>query len=273
MAIGVEPVDPMSDRPAYQQIADGLRARIAAGALIPGQKLPSETELMRSFGASRPTVRNALDVLKNEGRVRARRGVGVFVPGGDTTPQTVRYVRRSDRFLRTHRAAGRSALQVEGEEQRLQFDQRVVALERVPARADVAQHLRLAPRTRVFARRRLLRVRPGDAVEAAFQPMELADSYYPLDVVDAVPVLREIDTGPGGAYARLEDHGYQLSDFHERVGFRMPTPHEVRRLRLRPGVPVIDIARVAYSGEQPVEYFVGVMAGNRCGLEYRIDIE
>lgn len=60
----------------YLDVADGLRARIAAGE---SGALPSEAELGREFGVSRVTVRRALELLRDEGLVSARRGAGWFV--------------------------------------------------------------------------------------------------------------------------------------------------------------------------------------------------
>ena len=43
----------------YQQIADRLRDQIDSGVLQPGERLPSEPDLVRQFDASRNTVRLA----------------------------------------------------------------------------------------------------------------------------------------------------------------------------------------------------------------------
>ncbi|MGZ6946396.1 MAG: GntR family transcriptional regulator [Acidimicrobiia bacterium] len=60
----------------YLTLADALRDRIAAGAV---GALESEAELGREYGVSRVTVRRALEVLRDEGLVSARQGVGWFV--------------------------------------------------------------------------------------------------------------------------------------------------------------------------------------------------
>ena len=62
----------------YQQIADELRARLAAGEYAPGRLLPSEAELSSEFDASRVTVRRALELLRESGLVDARQGFGWF---------------------------------------------------------------------------------------------------------------------------------------------------------------------------------------------------
>ena len=61
----------------YQQIASALRD--LARGLAPGSVLPSEAELSRQFGASRVTVRRALETLRDDGLIAARQGFGWFV--------------------------------------------------------------------------------------------------------------------------------------------------------------------------------------------------
>lgn len=62
----------------YLDLADALRARIAAGEIGRGGALASEGDLGREYGASRVTVRRALDLLRSEGLVVSRRGAGWF---------------------------------------------------------------------------------------------------------------------------------------------------------------------------------------------------
>lgn len=67
--------------PAYQVLADALRARIITGALKPGEKLPIEPDLSTQYGVSRSTVREALRVLASANLITTTRGVsgGSFV--------------------------------------------------------------------------------------------------------------------------------------------------------------------------------------------------
>lgn len=58
----------------YQTIVDQIEGAIARGEIRPGERLPSERELVEQFGASRPTVREALRVLQADGLVRSRPG-------------------------------------------------------------------------------------------------------------------------------------------------------------------------------------------------------
>ncbi|MDH4279213.1 MAG: winged helix-turn-helix domain-containing protein, partial [Acidimicrobiia bacterium] len=56
----------------YHEIADDLRRTIESGDLEPGKVLPSEASLGTSHGASRVTIRKALEVLRGEGLVESR---------------------------------------------------------------------------------------------------------------------------------------------------------------------------------------------------------
>ncbi|MGH8900156.1 MAG: UTRA domain-containing protein [Egibacteraceae bacterium] len=103
-------------------------------------------------------------------------------------------------------------------------------------------------------------------------PMQLADSYFLRHMAAGTRIAQE-DTGPGGVYARLEEQGHQLTRFTEDMSFRMPMPGEVRNLDLARGVPVVDLVRVAYAGQQPVEVFVSVLAGDKHVFSYEIPAE
>ncbi|WP_433159772.1 FadR/GntR family transcriptional regulator [Kribbella sp. CA-247076] len=66
-----QPVQPVR---AYQRIVEQVEEALARGELVPGQRLPSERELVAQFEVSRSTVREALRVLESNGVVRSRPG-------------------------------------------------------------------------------------------------------------------------------------------------------------------------------------------------------
>lgn len=68
-----------SDEVAYLRIAGILRADITSGHIGPGDKLPSETQLMIRHGVSRSVAKWAIGVLKADGLADGRQGAGVFV--------------------------------------------------------------------------------------------------------------------------------------------------------------------------------------------------
>lgn len=250
-------IDPKSDRPVFKQIADRLRAAIASGELVVGGRLPSEQALMDTYGVARGTARDAVDLLRAEGLVRTEHGRGTFVR--DRPP-----VRRlaHDRFARRHRERGRAAYLAELEAEGRVPQVEVLEVGRARAADDVAVWLQLAMGADVLVRRR--------RYLADGKPMELATSYVPWELAEGTPIA-QADTGPGGIYARLEEHGHPLKRFSEEVTARMPTTDEVRALRLEPGVPIMRLIRIAYDeGERPVEACDTVMAADRYVLNYEL---
>jgi DNA-binding LacI/PurR family transcriptional regulator len=65
--------------PKYQQVYSALRRDIQSGRLASGDRLPSEADLVRLFGASRITVGRAVRDLQAAGLVERRAGSGTFV--------------------------------------------------------------------------------------------------------------------------------------------------------------------------------------------------
>jgi len=79
----------------YVQLASWLREEIVSGRIALGAKLPGEEALKRSFGVDRSVVRRAVQMLREEGLVVTRHGVGSFVAA---VPQLkVAVVRPGDR--------------------------------------------------------------------------------------------------------------------------------------------------------------------------------
>lgn len=250
-------IDRDADRMPYRQIADLLRAAIDRGDFGPGDKLPSESELMRQYDVARMTVRQALQELRHEGRVVSQQGRGVFV-------RLLAPVRRlaSDRFARRHRDAGRAAFLAEAEKAGVVPSVDEIEVSREPAPPQVRERLKLDQGAEVVVRsRRYL---------AEGLPIETAVSYIPVELAEGTRIVEQ-DTGPGGIYARLEEAGHQLDRFTEEVTARMPTADERRRLRLSSGTPVLTVLRTAYDTDgRAVEVCDTVKAAPAYVLEYDI---
>lgn len=60
-----------TERPSAADIADRLRARISSGELARGSRLPTQAELVETFGVQRSAVRQALKILEGEGLLTA----------------------------------------------------------------------------------------------------------------------------------------------------------------------------------------------------------
>lgn len=67
--------------PKYQQIYKQLAQRIADGAYVSGDRVPSEKELAQAYGVSRITSKRALEILSKEQYIQRIPGKGSFVCG------------------------------------------------------------------------------------------------------------------------------------------------------------------------------------------------
>ncbi|MGQ9629424.1 MAG: GntR family transcriptional regulator [bacterium] len=72
-------IDKSSRVPIYRQLKHILKDRIESGVLRPGDRIPTERELVQKYKIGRTTVRQAILELVNEGLLRRVRGRGTFV--------------------------------------------------------------------------------------------------------------------------------------------------------------------------------------------------
>lgn len=247
-------VDRRSGVPAFRQVAADIRGKIAAGHYAAGDQLPSERELVESYGVSRPTVRDAVNMLRSEGLVTSEHGRGVFV----RPPASIQRIGRS-RLSRKARERDRGAFLADAAARGFTASSSVkIRFEEADARC--AAHLAIDEGAEVTVRDRVMR---ADGLV-----VQLAVSRLPRDLTRDT-AIEQVDTGQGGAYARLEEGGHRIESFVEHVGARMPTPDEATLLQLADGVPVITITRVAYGeGERPLEMNDMVLAADRYELSY-----
>ena len=72
-------IEPDSPVPIFQQIADGLRAAVAAGVYRPGDLIPSVRQQALALVVNPNTVQRAYEQLEREGLVESRKGTGMVV--------------------------------------------------------------------------------------------------------------------------------------------------------------------------------------------------
>jgi len=68
-----------ADTPLHFQVREHMLNRILRGDWPPGLAIPSEFDLVAEYEVSRPTIREAIRALRNEGYLVARKGSGTFV--------------------------------------------------------------------------------------------------------------------------------------------------------------------------------------------------
>jgi GntR family transcriptional regulator len=172
MTIGDGLRTPMSTRPHVPiaiQVANHLRGRLRR-EFAGGGRLPSELLMAAELGVSRGTVRQALDILRHEGLISSRQGLGTFV-----NPNVLGIPARIDfayEFTELITAAG--------------FVADVKTLEICPecADAETARRLSIQPGTPMLRVRKLFLAdgRPAIYVDEVLRTDLIAEAYDPLEL-------------------------------------------------------------------------------------------
>lgn len=153
--------------PLSAQTQQYLLDLIETGSYQPGEQLPSEKELSVQLGISRPTLREALLNLEQDGIVVRRHGVGTFVAPG--------YEHRLESGLERLESVLELAAQ-----QGLESEVGDLEIELTPADQDLANRLKVAPSTPLTSVRRTILV-DGKPV-AYMADFALASILSPADI-------------------------------------------------------------------------------------------
>jgi GntR family transcriptional regulator len=239
-------LDRSSSVPCYVQILQQLREEVLglpAGALV-----ASERELAARFGVSRMTAREAVRILRQEGLLYHERGRGMFV------------VRRK---LDLHEHPGLAGFSAEMRERGLTPRTRLLRFERVQARGEVAQHLKLAAGAPVY---RIERLRLSDEV-----PMVHECTHVALSVC---PTLFRYDLARDALYRILrEDFGLQLIRAAEELEAAAAGRTIARLFKLSPSDPVLAIRRVVYGpGATPIETTRSIYRADRYRATFEVSV-
>jgi GntR family transcriptional regulator len=212
----------------YRDLADALRARIAARDVGVGGSLAGELELAREYGTSRVTVRRALDLLRQEGLVVSRRGAGWFL--------AVDPVRQPLGRLTTVEAAVEAA--------GARATRRVRAFGFVEAPRRVADALELAAGTEVL---RVERVNLADD-----EPFAAVTVWVRADVGSD---LSRADAERAPFYDLLPVRGVELGTVHQSITAELASASVAAALACAAGDPLLLVRRVTHdTGGVPVLY-------------------
>ncbi|MCZ7440792.1 GntR family transcriptional regulator [Micromonospora sp. WMMC241] len=246
---------PRDPRPRSQQIAAELRADIMAGEHQPGQRLPSTADLMATYKTVSATIQNALNILKAEGYLEGRPGIGVFVRA--TQQQTI----TPADYARPYSPGEPYAWITAAAEHGRRGAYRLLDVGEVPAPVQVAAAFNLDPGAPVLRRQMV-----GTIDD---EPVELVCTFYPLDLA-AGTALTQKRLIKGGSPAVLAELGVEPARFEDVISTRPPTSEEFVALELPTEVPVLRTFRVAVAASgRPVECQLMVKAGHRHEVRYR----
>ncbi len=204
-------------QPKYLRIHSNLRQRITSGQWPPGRPLPSQRELADEFGVSVMTLRQALQLLTDDGLIETRHGSGTFT--------AARYA-----YDLGHLRSFASDLMAQGAE----ITTKLLAAETSTPPPDVAA--RLGTPGEVLRLRRL-RLSGG-------RPLIVQTSYLPAALAH---LARQEDLARLGLYTILAEHGLTIARAHESISPTTLGPHDARDLARRQRTPALLSHRVSFT--------------------------
>lgn len=247
---------------ASRRIADEFAARIDAGELTPGTKLPSERTPVASYAVARNTVQAAMRLLAEAGMVIAHHGKGVYVR--DPRP-LIRL--GSDRYSPKYRESGLSPFLIECERARKRGRFEVLSIDRTQPPHEIAERLHLDEDTPSVLRRE-------NVFWADDDPVYRVTTYVPWTIAEGTGLLEPEVPHQYGIHGVLEDQGYPMARLEDSATARMPTLAEKDALRLPSGVPVIDLLHISVRSDgEPYEATRFVMRGDMSSLTYDVPVE
>jgi len=231
--------------PHHRRIEQVLRERISA--LRPGDRLPSDAELVAEFEVSRMTARNAMQRLAEEGLVARQPGRGSFV----TKPPAHR---RSDRLMTFSREMTRRGRTPSS---------KLLARAIRPSKRAEAISLDLAPGTPIVEVRR---IRLADG-----QPIALETAIL---IRSCAPSVMAADLEGGSLHAAISAAGLRLRRGSGTVVASAATAQDARLLDLRRGAPLLIERRVIVDDDgRRIESTESRYAADRYALDVSFEVE
>lgn len=238
--------DVTSDRrlPLYHQVRETLAREILE--LSPGDRLPTETELMHRFGVSRTTVREAVAEFVHAGVIEKRAGKGTFIRDNPIEQE----LSRLTGFVEDMKAL------------RLVATAKVVTAKEVAAPPRAAEQLAVPVRSEVML---IERVRLADD-----RPVSFDVTYLPLHLGRSI-IHDDLTVHP--IFTLLEEkYGVPLSQADYRIEAGNASRRVAHQLDIAPQAAILKIERTTYaSSGEAVDYEVLHYRGDR--VRYRIRLQ
>ncbi|HZJ07639.1 MAG TPA: GntR family transcriptional regulator [Nocardioidaceae bacterium] len=221
-------------RSKHAQLSDAL-AEMVSRELRPDAAIPSERELMATFGVSRSTVRKAIDNLIADGLLLRIHGKGTFVS-------------RPRLESRLHLASFSQDMRRRG----LTPSTGLLGIEATRPPAEVASALELDAEGMAW---RIDRIRLADG-----QPLALENGWYPQALL---PGLDRLDLS-GSLYQVFDEtYGFGIDSAEQTLWGESAEGAVARRLDAPVHTPLLVFRRISRAGDRPIEYVVSRYRGDR----------
>lgn len=231
------PIEWTNDAPVYLQLSNYFSARIASGELREGDALPTETSLCEILGISRSTVRQAFQMLEDEGVIVRKKRVGTRV----CKPKLKRSINNLYNFTTEMHALD------------LMPSSKVISFTTVRPTARIAETLQLAAGEMTF---RIERLRLANG-----EPLMLETAYIPTRICPTLSREQLNDS----LYATIHEHSgsspQEAVEIYEAVSLNK---RDAELLHMHAGEAAFRIQRISKNTSGEIfEYCLELARGDR----------
>ncbi len=222
----------MVDKPLYKVVQQFIHQRINAGELVPGDLIPSESQLSESLNVSIGTVRKAIDLLEQEKLLYRHQGKGTYVSRVDFDNSLFR-------FFSYGTASGEAA----------RIHKRTPIRERILGTADICRHLKTSIGTPLIYIERV-------GYDDHEQPVLVEKCWWRADIVAG---LEDEDLHiPDLLYAIIEEKfGVHVVRAEETLTVDIADVPTAKRLSIQEGDPLVVLYRTTHAtNDRIIEYRV-----------------
>jgi GntR family transcriptional regulator len=228
-------IDPTDVMPKYYQLANILRQQINNGDFQPHDAIPSERKLEQRYNLSRPTIRQAIDLLSRQGYLYRVHGKGTFV----SPPKLQKGMLELTSFSEDMRNRG------------LEPGQKILEFGYVKPNSKIRRQLEITDDEKKVLR--IKRLRYGDE-----KPMGLQDSFLSLDSEHTIS-REEIKEG-GSIYVILQEKfGIYPTEADDTLEVTLATREEAELLNIKEGSPLLLSERTLWSQDRKAIEFVRIL--------------
>ncbi|MCD6577776.1 MAG: GntR family transcriptional regulator [Anaerolineaceae bacterium] len=228
-------IDPSGVIPKYYQLANILREQILNGNFETHDAIPSERQLEQHYNLSRPTIRQAIDLLSRQGYLYRVHGKGTFV----SPPKLQKGMQELTSFSEDMRNRG------------LKPGQKILEFGYVKPDVKTRRQLEILDDKKKVLR--IKRLRFGDE-----EPMGLQDSFLALG--NAHPITQEEIEEKGSIYVILQEKfGIYPTEAEETLEVTLATREEAKLLNIEEGSPLLLSERTLWSQTRKAVEFVRIL--------------
>jgi GntR family transcriptional regulator len=223
--------------PRYYQLKEILESRIESGEFQVGNRFPTDDELCEEYKLSRGTVRRAIDMLVEDGRLRREQGRGTFVNSPALSPVYFRLANFEEE------------MKLRGWEP----STKLLNLRKFPASEEIAKRLQIRKGDDVIE---ISRLRLADG-----KPIALETRYLSYQTC---PQLLEEDLENQPIHTLLLDkYNIPLIRAWYTIEARVLSPKEAELLQVAPGSASFAVERVTYTNnDRPVTWYRTIYRGD-----------